>query len=422
MNIACPEAREFSVSGTTVKIGGKQIKFELLNRQHQERLLKGEYSMRLIPSFDQRILVPVALRPDSKFAEMDGDTLVLHADVITLSFALLSRFEETMTKRRDRYNRYSYQESLAKAYKCIGFPIVDEYAFLLRSHIGLLLPRATMSSRKAKIVPTHDIDNVRRFGGAMRAYMSIIGGDLLLRRNLKTAADSVKEYIRCRGVPELDPEILACDRLIDVSKRHRLSSIFYLMGCGREEPGFRYDVTKVDFLARAIRDSGMRIGFHGGLETCEDSGLFLRQKTRVEHVVGLEISHGRQHYLCFDAIKSPLIWEQNGITHDSTLGYFDHEGFMCGTCHEYPLFDIANDIQLQVKEKPLLFMDQTAFSYRMFNTEQTLASLFALYERVQAVEGDLVMLWHNTSVHREYHVWFEGVYVPFIESVCRTSH
>ena len=103
------------------------------------------------------------------------------------------------------------------------------------------------------------------------------------------------------------------------------------------------------------------------------------------------------------------------MIYDDTLGYADHEGFRCGTCHEYPLYDLKKDQPLTVIERPLIAMDATLMEYRGLTCADSLKILKQLFLRCYAVEGDFVLLWHNDSLFREWEPWFEQVYRPFIK-------
>ncbi|MBQ2076541.1 MAG: hypothetical protein II471_03415, partial [Bacteroidales bacterium] len=132
---------------------------------------------------------------------------------------------------------------------------------------------------------------------------------------------------------------------------------------------------------------------------------------------GCEISAVRQHFLRFDVRKTPQVWQERGIRSDSTLGFPERDGFRCGTCHPYPLYDIENDCALEVVEHPLVAMDTTLFQYRELTKEDAFASICRLYERCKVVDGDFVMLWHNTTMFGEFKSWYENVYLKFLNSL-----
>ena len=91
------------------------------------------------------------------------------------------------------------------------------------------------------------------------------------------------------------------------------------------------------------------------------------------------------------------MWEAAGLQEDSTLGYPEAEGFRCGICHDYPVFDTEQRKMLHLREKPLIAMDVTFAQYRGYTPEQAEARLSQLRIEVQKHGGDLTLLWHNSS-------------------------
>ena len=111
---------------------GLSISFSRIPESDWPSLLDGSYPMGHIPSFDGGVSVPVLLAEGTPFAVWEGDTLYVHADLLTLSFLLLSRAEEVLLPERDTYGRFLWKYSLAAKYGWIELPVVDEWARLLR--------------------------------------------------------------------------------------------------------------------------------------------------------------------------------------------------------------------------------------------------------------------------------------------------
>ena len=145
--------------------------------------------------------------------------------------------------------------------------------------------------------------------------------------------------------------------------------------------------------------------------------IFAEEKNNLQNVTNSEIDISRQHFLRFDVHGTPQVWQKCGIRHDSTLGFPEHEGFRCGTCHPYRLYDVDNDCVTDIVEHPLIAMDTTLFQYRKLTGEEAFANICHLYERCVAVEGDFVLLWHNTTMFGELENWYKNVYLRFVDFV-----
>lgn len=427
--IACggldPESIHYSGnsdnSEVTVEVNGiNRILFKLISDIETEKLLRGELHLDSIPSFDSTIRIPVALAdPDRGFACIKDNSLIINADIITISFLMLSRYEEKLISERDNHNRFQYKNSLAHRYGFIDFPIVDEYAMILRTWLKKFLPGLVIPGRTGRIIPTHDIDFLMRFGNLFKNFRTIAGGDIIARKSISMAAVSIGECLRTYKDRRNDPLIRALRMLIDVSLEHNLKSAFYFKGLRKGEKDCSYDIylPEVRYCMDLIMERGMEVGFHAGYDACTNETAFRKQKEAVEEVSGLAVTRSRQHFLRFDVNQTPGIWEESGIKNDSTLGYAEREGFRCGTSHEYSLYDIERDRVSNVTETPLIIMESTLFVYRMLTMEAALENIKKLYLRTRAVEGDFVILWHNHSVYREYDDRFRNVYCRFLEEI-----
>ena len=108
-----------------------------------------------------------------------------------------------------------------------------------------------------------------------------------------------------------------------------------------------------------------------------------------------------------------MVWADNGVQEDSTLGFADREGFRCGTCFPFAVYDIVHDRPTDTLERPLIFMDVAARGRGLSNAEM-LDSLNGLFERCLSVGGDMVVLWHNSNTVRDWTSCFQEVYTPFL--------
>ena len=393
-----------------------KLRLAIMDTAQCEALLSGTYHISWVPSFDGAITVPLFLQSGVSFLERHGDIVTVQADIVTLSFLLLSRREELLIPQRDCYGRFLYQWSLSSKYGLIEFPVVDEWGMLLRQELRKIYSEERLGTHMPSLTPTHDMDTARRFPNFYGAVRTILGGDLLRYRNAPIARESLKQYLASRRKPELDPELLGAEALLNRSLQYGLRSEFYFMGPDRGAEDYEYDVNSpaVRAFAQKAIVSGMVCGFHGSRKTPTDLQRFQVEQRREGEALGGVPICGRQHYLCFDAARTPAIWERCGMRYDSTLGYADREGFRCGTCMAYPLYDLQQDRPLNVWERPLIVMDGTLQAYRGLTLDQALQSMKQLFGRSMAVGGDFVLLWHNGSVYRFWKEWYQNVYLPFL--------
>jgi hypothetical protein len=397
-----------------VSIFDKDIVFNISNQTSLNALLKGELELSKHITADRLHRIPIALKENLEFGQLTDSNLIINADIISLSFVMLSRYEEIAIKGRDKFDRFEFKNSLASTYNFIDFPIVDEYAMLLRESLQNFFPTQKFESNKCQLIPTHDIDEVRRFDGLKTTVKSIIS-DVYVYKNFLMPFRSSLDYYKSFNKPRKDPYITAIEKLIETSKNAGLVSEFYFMATDKTQFNNGYDpnLPAVKAVFNKISENNMIVGLHGGFDTFRSKEEYAREKKKLEDSFGEKVIGGRQHYLRFDINHTFKVLENSGLHYDSTLGYAEREGFRCGTCHAYNPYDFENDRPMVIEERPLIAMEVTLMDYRKLSIEEAFAKLCQLYNRCKAVEGNFILLWHNNEVVRTKK-WFENVYCKFL--------
>jgi len=342
--------------------------------------------------------------------EKKGEYLIIfHFDIIAATVFMLSRWEETVVPDRDEHGRFPVTASVAHKQGFLDRPIVDEYALILREWLKVLLPEWDPAPQKFSIKISHDIDQIRHQPNAYWALRTF-AGDLLKRRDpvqaLRTATDAVSEALAPRRAVFYQNIF----QLMKLSKENGLkNTAFYLMTADPQPPDNDYDLASPLMLEvlDALVDDDFEIGFHAGYHTLHNPDQLTKEQKRLTALLGIEGFGGRQHYLRFQAPDTWRHWEQAGLTYDSTLGYADHEGFRCGTCHPFRPFDIEQNRELDLWEIPLIVMDGTLRQYRGLTPEDSEDRIRALARRCKQVEGIFTLLWHNSSLGRDWRTWGE---------------
>ena len=68
---------------------------------------------------------------------------------------------------------------------------------------------------------------------------------------------------------------------------------------------------------------------------------------------------GRQHYLRFAVPETWRHYASAGLSYDATLAHADQPGFRCGTCYDFPVYDLEQRCPLPLRERPLTVMELT---------------------------------------------------------------
>lgn len=332
------------------------------------------------------------------FAECLGNkTIVFYADILAATLFMLSRWEEMVVSERDEHLRFPATASVAYKQGFLGRPIVDEYALILQAWLKTLMPSWSPSSPQFSVKLSHDVDSVRS------ASFRMLGGDLLKRRNLSKALQTVYQILS----PKRDVYLSDCYELANLSEQNGLQSAFYFMSAqkSRMDDGYDPQARQIQRLIQDLRQKGCEIGFHAGYAAYNDLECLMPEKFRMDKALGEKRYGGRQHFLRFQIPNTWRLWEQAGLVYDSTLGYADYEGFRCGTCHPYQPFDIEQNCQINLLEIPLIVMDGTLRQYQALTPEEGERRILTLARRCKQVGGMFTLLWHNSSLHDEWEPW-----------------
>lgn len=402
---------EVSESEYCIHFGQSSITMPKMNEAQWQAFLRGEMKPCWVDNAAGTGQIPLFGPEDNPF------------DIITPSFAFLSRYEESFAQNTDAYGRFPYQGSLAQKYDLVEIPIVDEYAMILRRCLCACSPETfTPTPRKPKIVPTHDIDLLCRFETQFQSLRSIFGRDLLINRDLTMVRKSLADYRTWKLDFIQDPYIQSILEFAKIERAAGLESVFFFKSLVEGDEDVTYDIRDVRLLQiwkEIVKNEGV-IGLHGSLKSAEETGRLRMERQRLEYELGSiteDVTAVRQHYLRAHFAGTPDsldFWQEAGTCDDYTLGFAERCGFRCGTCHPYPLYDVRHDRVTDIIEHPLIVMDGTLIDYMKLSVEDALTLTQRLKQRCLDVEGDFVFLWHNHTTTREFEPYFNSVYLPLL--------
>lgn len=381
-----------------------------------DKLLKRTIEMKYLFSSDGLVKIPT-INKHNEFATANENSITINAEIVSLSFIVLSRYEESITHQTDLHDRFEFKNSLSSTYNFNDLPLVDEYACLVRDEINKVFSETNYKERQTKIIPTHDIDVIRRFT-TIKVSLKTLFGDIYIYKSFKLFLSSLISYVKTLISSSNDPYLSDIIKLADISSKYGLKSEFYFMATKSDKFNNGYSPSDLDLLKifEYLNSKEMIVGIHGGYYTYKDEVIYKTEKSTLESILKRNILYNRQHYLRFDINKTFEVLESAGIKYDSTLGYAEAEGFRAGTCYAFHPYNFKLDKSYSIVERPLIAMDVTLTSNKNYNDVKALESLMRLYNRCKAVGGDFVILWHNNYVSRE-HKQFNNIYLNFLHSV-----
>ena len=308
---------------------------------------------------------------------------VVRNDLIYNTFFFISRAEEVINKQPDEHGRFAAAYSVLGEHNRLMVPSLDEYARLVMKAVGLPLPPSGFSH----IYLTHDIDTIANY----RHLRGALGG--LWRGEWRQVLRSWRDI-------EDDPAY-TFPWLIEQDSRVPLAEKIYFVkhsfGKGYDYPQYNHHSPDAHRLRKFLEWNKVTIGWHSsyyGVGSIEQ-----RSKRRDE------LSVHRSHYLnC--SIENMRKLVALGITDDYTMGFADQAGFRLQTSRAVLWIDPERMQLTELVLHPLIIMDVTLSSKNYMALDQVEATYVCqqLIDKVRMHNGDLCLLWHNTSINQtDYH-------------------
>lgn len=338
--------------------------------------------------------------------------VILSVDIFASSFFMLTRWEEYVVKTRDEHGRFAAKNSLAYKFRFLDRAIVNEYVELLWNslvHLGISDKR---KERNFKLIPTHDVDLPKMWWG-FGDFVKTLAGDVFKRKELKSVVWSITTYFKVL-MGDKDP-FDTFDFLMDLSEKNNVKSHFFFMSGGNSGYDNKYKISSLSIrhLMEKITVRGHVIGFHPSYNAYNQGELFREELMRLNEYSPLKVDSGREHFLRFEVPETWQIWENNGMVWDSSMSYADMEGFRCGVCYPFSVFNILEKRRLNLVEKPLIVMEGSLVTYQDLTVEEAYSKVNRLLQEVKKFNGDFVFLWHNSAFNtrtwRRYQIIYEKI-------------
>lgn len=333
----------------------------------------------------------------------------LGVDVFGTAFFMLTRYEEVVDRRRDEFERFSSQLSILHHSALLQRPIVNELVELLWWALRRLWPDLIRKPRAYRCLLSCDVDNVSIMGASpLRAFRRVAGSSVrdALREGpwYSMFGRAATHWSAWRGRPNAD-EFDDFDFLMDQADEHGCKFVFnFIAGHGASGRDGIYDVGRLGIraLMRRIHERGHELGFHGSYESFRNAGLVGSEFGRLFNIAAAEgVTQaewgGRQHYLRWEAPTTWQAYDDAGLAYDSTLSYADLPGFRCGTCYEFPVFNLLTRRTLTLRERSLTVMEASLLkpAYMGLNIADAVKMVVALSDQCRRYGGDFSLLWHN---------------------------
>jgi hypothetical protein len=333
-------------------------------------------------------------------AYTNGDTLSCDVDLFGGMFFLLTLYEEVVINKYDEHGRFSYLDSIVYNSGLYSRPLVNEYLEVLKSLFYKAGFNSINDNRQYQLILSHDVDVPFSHDASTFYFIRNILADLILRKSFGTFIKKVGARI----LPwkklkyKLDP-YNNFHYLMEVSEKYSIKSHFnFIMIDGKGNIDGSYEISDEYFkvLLKEIYNRGHIIGLHPSYQTFNNFELLNKEYQKLKIILDdLSINFvglgGRQHYLRWKNPETWQIWDDIGLTYDSSVGSEYFIGFRCGTCFEFPVFNLLTKKKLKLIEYPLLVMDIFTFK----SNENEFDKIIEISKICKYYKGNMTFLFHN---------------------------
>ena len=337
-------------------------------------------------------------------------------DIFSAVFYLLSRYEEYLPIKRDKYTRFKTSESILYKIKACDIPLVDLWCIKLAEQLNIESPLLKNTGKQSRFLLTIDIDHAWKYKNyailpTLRKWLGYI-----VRLDFK----SLKEVLSIqRGVKKDPADVYEYIASLTGSLKEKVL-YFMLLGNGYghdKSPSIK--TKEYQDLIRML-ENGKNIGIHPSYRSNGSMRILKKEYTKLCEVIGKKIEFSRQHYLKLDFPNTYDNLVSLGVRSDFSMGFSDTVGFRAGIARPFPFFNLVQNKAQSLIVVPFMVMDVTLQSYMELTPDKAIDKIKEIYTRTYQVGGRFVALWHNTSL-TEQEVW-NGWRKVFEELIKTPSH
>jgi peptidoglycan/xylan/chitin deacetylase (PgdA/CDA1 family) len=334
-----------------------------------------------------------------------NNSIYCNVDLLGGIFFFLTLYEEVVLDNIDEHDRFNFKDSFTYKSNLYTRPVVNEYLDVLIALLAKIGFDKINNNRCYQLVVSHDVDVPFSNNATLFNFTRNILADIFIRKSLSTPLRKIlAKLIPIKTLKyRIDP-YNNFDYIMNVSDKFGIRSTFnFIATNGKGDIDGNYDIEDNFFrkLFQQIQRRGHLIGLHPSYYTMTNRVLLTNQLDKFEKIVNnnhtnLVKINARQHYLRW---KNPITWQlynDVGITQDSSIGSESFLGFRCGTCYEYPVFNLISKKPLNVTELPLLIMDVCAFKSK--DTIKTLNNILEINNACKFYKGQMTLLYHNNYI------------------------
>ncbi len=315
-------------------------------------------------------------------------------DIFAAVFYLVTRYEEYLPYKPDKYGRFEAEESVAFRLKFIDKPVVNIWVKDLENIVNRKFPGTIKTTSTFSFVSTYDIDIAFAYLG--KPIIRLIAASI--KDLFSGHLNNFKTRLNVLLHKENDPYD-SFDYILSVHKKLDIKSVFFI------HPGTYGKVDKNIPLSnkniKSVIDRISKIseiGLHPSYRSVNEKKLLQKEISKLEFVTGKKIIIARQHFIYLKFPETYRNYINSGISQDYSIGYASKTGFRAGICSPFYFYDLKEEEETNLQLFPFAFMDGACKNYMQLSNDETKSHISNLIDEVKKVNGTFISLWHNESL------------------------
>lgn len=321
-----------------------------------------------------------------------GEQDALGFDAFAAVFYMVSRYEEYLPFRTDKFGRYPEALSLSGRYDFTHLPVVHYWAFAIWDKLTALCPNLQRPDLKPTAIFTYDIDVAYAYKGRSPGRHVLSLAKDVLKFDFKNIKHKIKSGLGTNSDPS--------DTYKEITG-HSLPRVFFFL-LAKQKSKFDSNLSPS---SRALKELIKRIysqegvpGIHPSFKSSENNYLIKKEKKSLENIINQSVTKSRQHFLKFKTPDTFRALIDAGIEEDYSMQYPEMPGFRAGICLPYRWFDVEKDKISDLTIFPGCIMETTFRDDLNIAAQLTIDWYLRTWEAVKQVNGCFISIWHNDSL------------------------
>jgi hypothetical protein len=329
-------------------------------------------------------------------------------DIFAASFYLITRYEEYLPHRKDRYGRYAHENSVAWEKGFLDKPVVDYWLNDFSKALKRFFPLLLFAQKTFTFLPTYDIDMAWSYKN--KGVVRNAGGFVL---------SPSMERIRVLMGLEKDP-FDAFEFMDKMHDQNKLKSLYFFL-VAKERSKYDKNISRdtaamKELIVRHCRKYD--IGLHPSWKSNGDIEILHEEKSYLEKICGRPIKQSRQHYIQFSVPGTFKKLIEAGITDDYSMGYGSINGYRASVASSFYWYNLEDEKVTTLRLHPFCFMDGNSYYQQKFSAARAYDELLHYYGECKKTNGTFISIFHNNFLgHGQPWKEWRKIYEDFIREV-----